>query len=892
MSVAQSVLAECPLNRLLKLAVMAGVESSVRVHISRGDDLDARDPTGKTPLMLAALRDRAAICVLLLNAGADPSLRDSDGADALAIARASGATEALASIKSWCAASGRYGQTESDTATVVEVARPSDAIDVHPTVVSSPAGRPGYEAEPIPLLDKAGQVDSLVFEVEQDDTIGSDQVADFEIDGLIDLGDWAADEEVMPSEPDVTSIESATAVHKAITRHVPVDTWADWADFEAFLPDRAVAVRSDSTVEDRMALRQLLLRALREGSVPVFLVEETWHGQATHENETSDSSLLQVINDLGAETDERVEYSGPFESFAVDVDPVESSDEEEEIDAAMTFLDDLVAHRNDPMRIFMREAYRQRMISAEEEVDLAKAMEVALQEAVRALASWSHGLQKVLHAGRRVIADAVRLSSFTTPSRDEGINPDQVMAEDGDDSHALGVIKAEAIYSAGDDNDGAGADTEDLPTLTADDDLARVRAALSELEGMAEAAVAERIPSARIHGALESMQLARGFLVSLVDEARRDRSPAATSYRGAVERYLTARNLFVVANLRLVFSIAKRYMGSGLLMDDLLQEGHVGLIKAVDKFDWRRGYKFSTMGTWWVRQQVTRAIGDTCRTIRLPVHVHEVVQHLFGETRRFESKLGRSPTNEELAEKFGVKLSKVKALLAAAATPISLDELDPGEPADASGLSNPINAVSATQLRRGLDQMLASLDARSAKIMRLRFGLDGIDPRTLEEIGDLYDLTRERIRQVEAKALRRLRRPTRAVIQTSCVPNAADQGAHVPDGHADTAPAATFTLRAAVITPRMVQTEPVYTAVDTRTSSNEPMGVVHEDGGEVAMVLEKVLAAGGTVDDQRGSKTGVIWIRIPASSDFDHAVLGRRLLHLGFREWPGHGYWK
>jgi RNA polymerase primary sigma factor len=580
MSVAQSVLAERPLNRLLKLAVMAGVENSVRVHVSRGDDLDARDPMGKTPLMLAALRDRAAICVLLLEAGADPSLRDGDGADALAIARASGATEALAAIKSWCAASGRYGSTESDPATVVEGERPSDALDVHPAVVSSPTGRPEYEAEPIPLLDNAGQVDSLVFEVEQDDTIGSDQPADFEIDGLIDLGDWAADEEVVPSEPDVTSIESATAVHETITRHVPVDTWADWADFEAFLPDRAAAVRSDSAVEDRMALRQLLLRALREGSVPVFLVEETWHGQATHENETSDSSLLQVINDLGAETDERVEYSGPFESFAVDVDPVESSDEEEEIDAAMTFLDDLVAHRNDPMRMFMREAHRQRMISAEEEVDLAKAMETALQEAVGALASWSQGLQKVLHAVRRVIADAVPLSSFTTPSRDEGADRDLAMAEDGDDSHPLGVMDADGIHFAGDD-------TEDPTSLTADDDLARVRTALSELEGMAEAAVVEKIPSARVHGALESMQLARGFLVSLVDETRRDRSPAATSYHGAVERYLAARNLFVVANLRLVFSIAKKYMGNGLPMDDLLQDGHVGLIKAVDRFDSR-----------------------------------------------------------------------------------------------------------------------------------------------------------------------------------------------------------------------------------------------------------------------------------------------------------------
>jgi RNA polymerase primary sigma factor len=237
-----------------------------------------------------------------------------------------------------------------------------------------------------------------------------------------------------------------------------------------------------------------------------------------------------------------------------------------------------------------------------------------------------------------------------------------------------------------------------------------------------------------------------------------------------------------------------------------------------------------------------------------------------------------------------VKLSKVKALLAAAATPISLDELDPGEPADESGFSNPINAMSANHLRRGLDQMLASLDPKSAKIMRMRFGLDGNDPRTLDEIGQLYDVTRERIRQIEAKALKNLRHPLRAVSLAGFVPDKAIQGAFVPRSRIHTAQAVELTEDDAPDTPPTDQ--PVSVPTDARTPSDEPMGVIHEDDEEETAVLAMVAATGSTVDDQRGSKAGVIWIRIPASSDFDHAVLGRRLLHLGFKEWPGHGYWK
>ena len=764
MSIAKTAVGIRPLNRLLKLAVLAGVESSVRVHISRGDELDARDATSKTPLMLAAMRDRAAICTLLLDAGADPTLCDAGGADALAHARATGANAAASAITAWCAANGQGAFTDTSRLPVIEVARTIETVSACSAVAESPAVGHECDAAPVISLDDPADASSLESGSDQDSALSLPSAPDFEIDELIDLGDWAAEDADVAPEEDGNSVELAAAVHEAITQHIPVDTWADWADFEAFLPDRAARLRGTGAVEDQLALRQLLLRALREGSVPAILVEDTWRGQAISQVEPSDVLLRQVINDLGAEIDDRVEWSGPFDSFIVHVDPVETSNEEDDIDAAMAFFDELVAHGNDPMRLFMREAHREKMITATEEIDLAKAMEVALQEAVGALATWTDGIRKVIHAGQRLRVGSIALSSLTTSNRDDCPDLDQVDEDDLGSARMLddmGAVDADELSSA---IDGSADDASEHPTsLNSDADRIRLLTAFTELEALTDARRNAAASSIRIQSLLDSMQLARGFLVSLIGEASRDKAPSASAFRSSIERYLAARDRFALANLRLVFSVAKKYMGSGLPLDDLLQEGHLGLLKAIDKFDWRRGYKFSTMATWWIRQHISRNVADTCRTIRLPVHVHDVVQRMFAETRAFEALHGRSLTNQELAERLGVKASKVKALLAASLPPVPLDELDAAEPDDDSAPSNPFNAVSAMQLRRGIEQMLGDLEPKAAKIVRLRFGLGLDDPRTLEEVGRLYEVTRERVRQIEAKALIRLKHPVRAV---------------------------------------------------------------------------------------------------------------------------------
>lgn len=269
--------------------------------------------------------------------------------------------------------------------------------------------------------------------------------------------------------------------------------------------------------------------------------------------------------------------------------------------------------------------------------------------------------------------------------------------------------------------------------------------------------------------ATEKINVLKGRLDGASEEEKAEIKEEIKALQRDVDKGADAKKRLAEANLRLVVSIAKRYVGRGMLFLDLIQEGNLGLIKAVEKFDYKKGYKFSTYATWWIRQAITRAIADQARTIRIPVHMVETINKLIRVSRQLLQELGREPSPEEIAKEMNMPVERVREILKISQEPVSL-ETPIGEEEDShlgdfikdDNVPVPADAAAFTLLKEQLEEVLGTLTEREQKVLTLRFGLEDGRARTLEEVGKEFNVTRERIRQIEAKALRKLRHPSRS----------------------------------------------------------------------------------------------------------------------------------
>ena len=720
---------------------------------------------------------------------------------------------------------------------------------------------------------------------------------------LIDPSGWEAEAELPPPKGDASLAAAPTAIHRVISLHNPIDDSADWADFATFLPERAAPMPRAEDAESAAELRALLLRALREGSVPSITVEDFCAGVEESPGATSSSLLHYVIADLGAETDERFEYRAPHESFEVHVEPTETADEEDEVNEAIAFLEDLEAPRNDPMRLYMRDVQRRSLINAEEEIALAKSMEDAVTRALDALAAWPAGIRRVLEGIDEARSGARPLNSVTTGAREE-VEPDHGAPGDGAelDSNVAGLPIGEKGTTEVEVGDSDDASAERAREADAEPLVENFFERAAELRDSANFASGQQAGTVGIRATLASLSLKRTFLMGLVDTALGVESMQAKRFMAAIRTLAAARDRMAGANLRLVLSLAKRYLYSGLPMDDLIQEGNIGLLKAVDKFDWRRGYKFSTMATWWIRQQVSRSAADDARTIRLPVHVHEKLQRLEREAETMSKTHDHAHSIAELAARLDMPERKVEALLRAGVAPLSMDEFDaegerPFDSIEDENVVDPFEAIAANELRATLVSMLSKLGSKPERVMLMRFGLvDGTsDPRTLEEVGVQFELTRERIRQIEAKALRRLADRNNRHLLRGWVSEEGpkkerreqEQDEASEEGSADEA---SDSGEASV----SATSAPPSTPMQLPEPGPSPGGDRGDKQGLSALdrLLAQAVELGIPVDDDRGGPVRSTWVNLTKPRDGVERAIVRKLIAAGFELWPGKGYWR
>ena len=794
-----------PIKPLLRMAIVNGVEKSVRVHINNGDNLNARDRDGLTPLMLAARHNRPPVLRMLLLAGADPELLDPCGKDAVFHARSVSATECLTLLEQALIPPVR-NTPEMTPEPTESLASASHADAENTTCEIHRAKDPDSSiGEPYPTPAQAGS------DIHQPDNEDDPETDDH--DAL--CGDWEAEAEAIAPDWDEGILQEIHALQVAISQHKAVDTDEDWSYMDVFLPMRALPITRDDG--NGFSVRTLLLSALREGTVQEdYLIElcrrhddcrsnkdDDLYYEEEHALSATEKLLFQqddsrdkemehflslILSDLGAVLDERSASDISMDELEVSVG--------EECDLAETldFIEDCKANYADPHRHYQREMGAFDLLNREGEHLIARRMEEGRREllhfppAVEYFLSAFDGIENgeiilseritgLIEENSNVPVEAGNSDAETAYEEDdipESLNedsgPDPVAVREKLDYFQEQYARVRSIHES------LGADHPD--TRAAFDDLTRcflefrlVPKFLAEITDTLNNVVD------RIHQQ-EKMIAVEEEICRLEKECGLSVNEIKAIHGRVVageKQTRLAKHEMIHCNFRLVISIAKKYGYMGLDFDDLIQEGNLGLMRAVDKFDYRRGFKFSTYATWWIRQSISRAVADQSRTIRLPVHVVETLNKINRVSRLLEQQTGYTPTPDQIAERIGdITTEKVRRILKFAVSPVSLDTFmkEGDEKILADTLEDvgnllPFEAATLASMREATRRILSCLTERESTVLRMRFGIGMTTDHTLEEIGKQFDVTRERIRQIEAGAIRKLRLPSSADILKS-----------------------------------------------------------------------------------------------------------------------------
>ncbi|WP_157205652.1 sigma-70 family RNA polymerase sigma factor [Methylomonas koyamae] len=553
-------------------------------------------------------------------------------------------------------------------------------------------------------------------------------------DETFDLSGWESEEESPVPPQDDECLAKVSTTHQAISAHIPIDNDEDWSDVDIDLPDNSRNNRRIWNDEIRSEVLRLFVVAIQERHASHRWIEDIALDHEGDSDPKLENRLVFILEEMGVIVDD-VEWLMPDITIPVDEDVEDIANE------ALSFLSDLTSQNIEPQRLYEKDmAKTVNLLSREGEAEIGNIIEKGMEEALIAVSGSVSAITKILCVADKILKNELPLETM--------VNREAIIQSEDDDP-------ADEIYHFQEDSE----DNDETPISDLTIHVETIRDLLPYLS---------KENSHIMLDSLREVRLSWAFLEALCNRLGQSKTDpvAHSALEFALAKVTRAKSRMIESNLKLVYSIARKYVHRGLAFLDLIQEGNLGLIRAVEKFDYRRGFKFSTYATWWIRQSITRAIADQARLIRVPVHMIESVNQVEWARERIEQTTGLTADAAIIAKQLSLPMDKVTKALRATSEIIPIDSLDIEDVANTkfffSAAPSPEESAMQIALHDELDRMLDTLDSKESEVLRLRFGLNESDEQTLEEIGQVFMVTRERIRQIEAKALRKLRYPSRA----------------------------------------------------------------------------------------------------------------------------------